>query len=62
MFNTTLETIQRLGLQEDLLRVGFANFKLRHSGRYDLQVIRGRVAVAVWFLLLLEAAADRLML
>ncbi len=38
MFNTTMATIRRLGLQEQLANVGFTSFKLRHLGRYDLEV------------------------
>ncbi len=38
MYTETLAVIQRLGLHEDLLKVGFTNFKLRNAGRFDLEV------------------------
>eukprot|EP00051_Salpingoeca_urceolata_P004766 m.67550 g.67550 ORF g.67550 m.67550 type:complete len:493 (-) comp13835_c0_seq2:627-2105(-) len=38
MFNETMETIQRLDLAETFLRTGFSRFKLRHHGRYDMQI------------------------
>ena len=38
MFDTTMSTIKRLDKLEDLEKIGFTNFKLRHKGRYDLQI------------------------
>jgi len=38
MFDRTMQTIKRLGKEEDLMKVGFTNFKLRHTGRFDMQI------------------------
>ena len=38
MFDRTMLTIKRLGKEEDLMKVGFTNFKLRHTGRFDMQI------------------------
>eukprot|EP00041_Stephanoeca_diplocostata_P000669 m.16014 g.16014 ORF g.16014 m.16014 type:complete len:785 (-) comp10880_c0_seq1:1812-4166(-) len=38
MFHQTLDIIRRLDLQEELETRGFATFKLRHRGRYDMEI------------------------
>lgn len=39
MYDRTMQTVKRLGKEEDLLKVGFTNFKLRHTGRFDMQIV-----------------------
>eukprot|EP00050_Salpingoeca_kvevrii_P000042 m.140621 g.140621 ORF g.140621 m.140621 type:complete len:519 (+) comp10015_c0_seq6:3-1559(+) len=37
-FRETMQAVKRLGLQEDLMKRGFSSFKLRHNGRYDMEI------------------------
>ena len=47
MFDRTMLTIKRLGKEEDLMKVGFTNFKLRHSGTVCCVCVRILVVVVV---------------
>eukprot|EP00912_Choanoflagellata_sp_UC4_P000358 UC4_evm4s219 len=37
-YRTNADVIRRLNLEEDLEKVGFTTFKLRHAGRFDLTI------------------------
>ena len=38
MYTRTMSIIDRADLREELMTTGFTDFKLRHAGRYDLQI------------------------